>query len=143
MTDKATIEIMQNRRVLFDDDLGIEEALNETDADGFGLRVNALYYLHIFDMQKGASVQRQQQLRIQQRPEYFFVFDYSTDAGLVQHAAQANASAAPSTALDFHASAFAGDGTYRLFPVAKNEILVRFENLADRFDATPARTPTT
>lgn len=37
LTDKATIEIMQNRRALLDDDLGIEEALNETDADGFGL----------------------------------------------------------------------------------------------------------
>lgn len=55
LTDKATIEIMQNRRLLFDDDLGIDEALNETDSDGYGLRVNALYYLHIFDMHKGVS----------------------------------------------------------------------------------------
>lgn len=27
-----------------------------------------------------------------------------------------------------------GTVTYRLFPVDKNKILVRFENLADRFD---------
>lgn len=50
LTDKATIEIMQHRRLLFDDDLGIEEALNETDSEDFGIRVNAMYYLHIFDM---------------------------------------------------------------------------------------------
>jgi hypothetical protein len=32
---------MQNRRILFDDDLGIEEPLNETESDGLGIRVNA------------------------------------------------------------------------------------------------------
>jgi hypothetical protein len=46
---------MQNRRILFDDDLGIEEPLNETESDGLGLRVNALYYMHIFDFYKGLS----------------------------------------------------------------------------------------
>ena len=55
LTDKATIEIMQNRRVLMDDGFGIEESLNETDSDGIGLRQTALYYLHIFDTEKGAS----------------------------------------------------------------------------------------
>jgi hypothetical protein len=28
------------------------------------------------------------------------------------------------------------NSTYRLFPVAKDELLVRFENLADSFDIT-------
>lgn len=58
LTDKATIELMQNRRVLFDDDLGIEESLNETDVDGFGLQSTALYYLHMFEMERGESFQR-------------------------------------------------------------------------------------
>ena len=49
LTDQASIELMQNRRILFDDDLGIEEPLNETESDGLGIRVNALYYMHIFD----------------------------------------------------------------------------------------------
>ncbi len=31
-------------------------------------------------------------------------------------------------------SVFKGSITNRIFPVKKNEILVRFENLADRFD---------
>jgi hypothetical protein len=45
LTDMATIEIMQMRRLLFDDHLGIEEMLNETDPDGFGHRSNSIYYL--------------------------------------------------------------------------------------------------
>ena len=58
LTDQATIELMQNRRILFDDDLGIEEPLNETQSDGLGIRVNALYYMHIFDFNKAKSHQR-------------------------------------------------------------------------------------
>ena len=84
LTDKATIEILQNRRILMDDDFGIEESLNETDTDGIGLRQSALYYLHIFDMEKGVSYQRQQQLKIQKRPEYFFAFNFDADHQLTQ-----------------------------------------------------------
>lgn len=58
LTDKATIEVMQQRRLLFDDHLGLEEPLNETDKDGFGLRVNSIYHLQIFDTQKSTSLQR-------------------------------------------------------------------------------------
>lgn len=56
ITDKATIEIIQNRRLLMDDALGIEESLNETDTDGFGLQSTALYYLHMFEMERGVSL---------------------------------------------------------------------------------------
>jgi len=27
------------------------------------------------------------------------------------------------------------EGTYRMIPIAKNQVMVRFENLADRFDS--------
>jgi len=38
LTEASTIELIQNRRILFDDDLGISEALNETDYyDGLGI----------------------------------------------------------------------------------------------------------
>ena len=56
LTDKATIEIMQNRRLLFDDHLCIDEMLNETDVDGLGYRINSLYYLQIFNVQRGHSL---------------------------------------------------------------------------------------
>lgn len=64
MNGKAEIELMQNRRTLFDDDNGVEESLNETEADGLGIRSTAKYYMQIFDTVKGVSLQRQQQIEI-------------------------------------------------------------------------------
>lgn len=40
---------MQNRRLLFDDNHGIQESLNETEIDGLGIKSSAKYYLQIFD----------------------------------------------------------------------------------------------
>lgn len=84
LTDKATIEIMQHRRLLFDDHLGIEEMVNETDADGFGYRINSIYYLQIFDTQRADSLQRSTQLQIQNRPHYFFSFEYYTNFSIIE-----------------------------------------------------------
>jgi lysosomal alpha-mannosidase len=39
------IELMQNRQTPCDDDKGVDEHLNETDANGNGIRVPATYYL--------------------------------------------------------------------------------------------------
>jgi len=64
----GTIELVQNRRLLHDDNKGVIEPLNETDAQEFGLKVNSKYYLQIFDVKtrdkKPKSLQRQQQLII-------------------------------------------------------------------------------
>ena len=60
----STIELMQHRRLRQDDNKGLNEILNETDANGFGIKVNAQYYMQIFDLQKGASLQREQQVVI-------------------------------------------------------------------------------
>lgn len=55
-----TIELMQNRRTTDDDAKGVVEALNETDKNGFGVQVNARYYMQIFDFKRAKSVQRTQ-----------------------------------------------------------------------------------
>ena len=49
---KNTIELIQNRRTLTDDGRWVQEPLNETDSDGIGIKVNARYWLHIFDTEK-------------------------------------------------------------------------------------------
>ena len=46
---------MQNRRTLLDDDLGVDESLNETEADVMGIWSNSKYYMQIFDTVKGHS----------------------------------------------------------------------------------------
>jgi len=56
LTDKATIELMQQRRGLLDDQLGLFEAVNETDSfDHKPIKVNAKYFMQIFDFKKGES----------------------------------------------------------------------------------------
>jgi len=56
--DSSTIELMQNRVLIVDDQKGVGEVLNETEADQQGLRITAKYYMQIFDTVKGGSVQR-------------------------------------------------------------------------------------
>ena len=54
--ENGAIELMQNRRLLFDDNRGVAEALNETDKQGAGIEVNAKYFVQIFDTTKSTSL---------------------------------------------------------------------------------------
>lgn len=60
LSESSTIELMQHRRTLQEDGKGNHEALNETDSEDIGIRVNARYYMQIFDTKKGKSLQRSQ-----------------------------------------------------------------------------------
>jgi len=66
------VEIIHNRRLIFDDDRGVGEALNETDAQGYGMKVNARYWLNIFDIARGHSAQRPIQNHIDKPYSIFF-----------------------------------------------------------------------
>jgi len=59
---KANIELMQHRRLSDDDNKGVDEFLNETDKNGKGIQVNAVYKLQIFNFKEGKSLQRSEQL---------------------------------------------------------------------------------
>jgi len=77
--------------------------------------------MQIFDHTKGKSLQREMQIAIQEPLEYFFAFNYKTEAPKPSNRTQ----------IEY----YKGDGfTYRLIPQAKNQVLVRFENLSDGFD---------
>jgi hypothetical protein len=76
LMDSGAIELMQNRRLFDQDDKGNNEALNETDTEGYGIRVNARYHMQIFDTIKGQSLQRQQQISTDNPLSYFFLFDF-------------------------------------------------------------------
>lgn len=117
----GTIELVQNRRLVVDDNKGVVEPLNETDSDGYGLKVNSRYWLQIFDIGTTKPLQRKQQLVIDQPLQYFFALNYTYNA----------TRPAPKTYVQL--DDFEG-GKYVVFPLAKNEILVRFENLQDKFD---------
>ena len=40
---------MQNRRLLYDDNRGLDEPLDETQENGKGIAVNAVYRVQLFD----------------------------------------------------------------------------------------------
>lgn len=59
VSDNNTIELMQHRRLLADDEKGLpgSDTLNETTTDDdIGIRVNARYYMQIFDTTKSPSL---------------------------------------------------------------------------------------
>jgi len=127
----GNIEFNQNRRLLHDDNKGVMEPLNETDKDGYGMKVNARYWLQILDYHphihganRTTSLQRQQQLVIDQPLQYFFSFNYTVKNATRQH---------HDYIVDLDGANFT-TGKVITFPLAKNSILARFENVDDRFD---------
>lgn len=56
MIENGKFEFLINRRLFYDDDRGVGEALNETDSFGNGIVVHAFFHLHFFDKTKEASV---------------------------------------------------------------------------------------
>lgn len=63
--ENGSIELMQNRRLLLDDRRGLDEPLDEVQADGLGIAVNAQYRVQLFDASDPTkSQQRRAQLVI-------------------------------------------------------------------------------
>jgi len=56
VVEEGRVELMQNRRLFFDDDRGVEEPLNETDSTtGQGISVPAKYRLIFTELKSGPS----------------------------------------------------------------------------------------
>ena len=84
--ENGSIELMQNRRLLFDDDRGLEEPLNETQKDGLGIAVNAFYRVQLFDASDvSRSMQRRAQLVIDEPIQYFFATGFTHDVQKIQN----------------------------------------------------------
>ena len=60
LSKKGSIELMQQRLTTEDDNKGVDEPLNETDSQGHGNKVTAIYNMQIFDYTTGRSKQRHQ-----------------------------------------------------------------------------------
>ena len=75
--DAGSIELMQNRRLLHDDNKGVTDPLNETQPDGRGIAVNTKYFVSFTDLSKQKSVQRKTQLLDDEPLQFFYTADFT------------------------------------------------------------------
>jgi lysosomal alpha-mannosidase len=124
----GAIELMQNRRLFEDDDRGVNEPLNETDAFGNGIVTHNTYKVHFFNRAKEHSHQRLAQLHQDLPVHYFFGFDYK----YVKTTPTNN----PPLSLDYLSGDLDVPFTFKqvIFPYSPHVFLVRFENIGDKFD---------
>mmetsp|Transcript_3463 Transcript_3463/g.5891 ORF Transcript_3463/g.5891 Transcript_3463/m.5891 type:complete len:117 (+) Transcript_3463:2563-2913(+) len=112
--------------MLCDDARGVNEVLNETDSQGFGIKVSSTYRLQIVDIAHGQkSQQRQMQLLVDQ-PLQTFMTQYTKSAE--------RSSVVTSSPPSFPSLPRFAKGKYVSFPLGKNKLMVRFENIGDVFD---------
>ena len=69
---------MQNRRNQDEGGLDGPNEVNTFD-NSKGIRVNARYYMQIFNTKLGKSLQRDQQIALQEPPQQFFAFNFSLE----------------------------------------------------------------
>jgi len=132
----GSIELMQNRRLLADDNKGVDEALNETQPDGRGIAVNTKYFLSFTDLSKASSTQRKTQLLTDEPLQFFYATNFTV------WETESNAANEHFSALASQLNSFEGDLKLLVFPEKRNQVLLRLENLSDLFDGTPETTPT-
>lgn len=100
------------------------------------MKVNARYWLNIFDLQHGYSIQRWLQHEIDMPLQLFFA---KLPKDLLKASGKSNYVPFPKAEKSLLAS-FADKKAYGMygktvfFPLGKNKILVRLENSADKFD---------
>lgn len=80
--------------------------------------------MHIFDFKKGESMQRRNQANQMQSLQFYFAQDFELGK-------KPESKDAAKSTKDLRVS---DDLVIRLFPLAKNHLEVRLENLADKFD---------
>ena len=85
--------------------------------------------MQIFNTKEGLSLQRPQQIKTDQPPQYFFAFDFteSKKAQLTQKESE-DILKLKEFPTDFPNFAF------QAFPLGKQKVLFRIENLDDKFD---------
>ena len=104
----------------------------------FNTTVKSKYWLQIFDRYKGETQQRDSQILLQDQPlQYFFAFNMD-NSKLNQVLSETENSAVPVKQTMIQVGNSQNITTskisYELEPLDQNQVLLRVQNLADRFD---------
>ncbi|CDW74355.1 glycosyl hydrolases family 38 protein [Stylonychia lemnae] len=126
---KGRIELMQNRRLYHDDDRGLSEHLNETDSNGKGIIVPATYRLQFLERANDFSYQRTEQIVIDEPLELFF----TNKVDFPKSSKQSKQSGIDKILYQLDLNL---PQTLKVipFPLQRNQILLRVENIGDKFD---------
>lgn len=111
----GNVELMIQRRNFFDDDRGVDEALNETLPNGFGQRV---YTRHLVELGEEGNLKKIQRHQFEEPLQVF----YSLDQVLQP------------TYLDTYLTTLDHNLKVVLRPESKNTLLIRLFNMHDSFD---------
>ena len=123
---------MHHRRMFFDDWRGVGECLNETDESGNGIRVTSKYYLQIFNSGKEPSLQRSQQLFVDDPQQYFYNFNYQ-----VSSTPKGDERKRLLNQDELRILGLPATGKLTIFAQAQDQLLLRLTNYADKFDLGP------
>jgi len=121
------IEVLQARRLYFDDKIKIGVVLNDSAP------VHATYYLQIFDRLSEDSVQRQQQILIDAQPQYFYSSEFIQKPKDIWPTAWTLPNRTEMASIGLPIT-----GKLELFPAGRKQIYVRLENIDDNFDKSPS-----
>ena len=126
----SNIELMMNRRIKVFDGYGVCEPLDDKDSDGYGLAIEAKYFMQIFDMKKGKSAQRSQQRKMELPIQTLYSKDFEIKAK-EQNMQQSLAQSLQKMKVVDSAKHL------KILPymVKENEFNVRLTNMQDHFDA--------
>jgi hypothetical protein len=129
---QGRLELMQNRRLFIDDNRGVCQALNETDEYGNGISVPARYTLLFTERKLEISKQRELQLHIDEPLQYFYSFNWTSsqteaDIEVPEDTEDVKRNKTLEVALPKSVK-------YKVFPMNKNQLFVRLENIGDKFD---------
>lgn len=115
---------MQNRVVPGEDGKGMGEWLREMDSNNKTMRVTATYFVQIFSQNKKASLQRIAQHKQNNPAQYFYSFNLTKVSKPIGQT------------IKHHPREAGIDDSVVLstYPQSKNKIILRFDNIADKYD---------
>lgn len=122
---------MHNRRLFHDDSRGVGEPLSENGPFGNGIAVQATYTVHFVNQTQTYSKQRFQQLMTEDPLQLNFAFNYTITPMASQ--ASSNILGIPDSIIR-QPNAIPAPVKVISYPMDRNLLLVRIENIGDLFD---------